>query len=346
MRPGRRGRLPRAYWVTYPEAIALAGGVPKVIETTEETGFRVTVDQLEAARTERTKAVLFVSPDNPTGAVYPAEEVEAIAWWALRHGIWVITDEIYEHLTYGPHEFTSMPTLVADIADQYLVLNGVAKTYAMTGWRVGWMIGPKDVIKAATNLQSHSTSNVCNVAQKAALAAVTGDLEAVAMMRAAFERRGRTMQTMLSEIPGVSCLEPQGAFYCFPSFERLLGKPGPRTAGSPGTRWSSPMSSSRRPAWRWCPARPSERRATPACRSPWRTRNWKRACAASNSCSAEQADERGKRLVRRPRPGLAPRQAGSEVASTRRGRSGGLGGGHGLPRRGDHPGLRAVFGRR
>ncbi len=223
--PGDEVICPAPYWVTYPEAIALAGGVAKVIDTSEETGFRVTVDQLEAARTDRTKAVLFVSPDNPTGVVYPPEEVEAIAWWALRHGIWVITDEIYEHLTYGPHRFTSMPTLVPDIADQCLVLNGVAKTYAMTGWRVGWMIGPKDVIKAATNLQSHSTSNVCNVAQKAALAAVTGDLSAVAMMREAFERRGRTMQSMLSDIPGVSCLEPQGAFYCFPSFEKLLGKP-------------------------------------------------------------------------------------------------------------------------
>ena len=222
--PGDEIIVPGPYWVTYPEAIALAGGVTKVIPTTEETGFRVTVEQLEAARTERTKAILFVSPSNPTGAVYPKEEVEAIGWWALRHGIWVITDEIYEHLTYGPHQFTSMPTLVPDLADQCLVLNGVAKTYAMTGWRVGWMIGPKDAIKAATNFQSHATSNVCNVAQKAALAAVAGDLEAVAMMRTAFERRGRTMQRMLAEIPGVSCMEPEGAFYCFPSFEKLLGK--------------------------------------------------------------------------------------------------------------------------
>jgi aspartate/methionine/tyrosine aminotransferase len=223
--PGDEVIVPAPYWVTYPEAISLAGGVTKVIPTTEESGFRVTVEQLEAARTERTKAVLFVSPSNPTGAVYPREEVEAIAWWALRHGIWVITDEIYEHLTYGGHTFSSMPTLVPDIADQCLVLNGVAKTYAMTGWRVGWMIGPKDVIKAATNFQSHATSNVCNVAQRAALAAVSGDLEAVAMMRTAFERRGRTMQAMLNDIPGVSCMEPQGAFYCFPSFQKLLGKP-------------------------------------------------------------------------------------------------------------------------
>jgi len=223
--PGDEIIVPAPYWVTYPEAISLAGGVCKVITTTEETGFRVTVEQLEAARTERTKAVLFVSPSNPTGAVYPKEEVEAIAWWALRHGIWVITDEIYEHLTYGQHTFSSMPTLVPDIADQCLVLNGVAKTYAMTGWRVGWMIGPKDVIKAATNFQSHATSNVCNVAQRAALAAVSGGLDDVAMMRTAFERRGKLMQSMLSDIPGVSCMEPQGAFYCFPSFAKLLNRP-------------------------------------------------------------------------------------------------------------------------
>ena len=222
--PGDEVICPAPYWTTYPESIALAGGVPKVVETSVESGFRVTVDQLESARTERTKAVLFVSPDNPTGAVYSPDEISAIAEWALRHGIWVVTDEIYEHLTYGPHEFVSMPTLVPDIADQCIVLNGVAKTYAMTGWRVGWMIGPNDVIKASANFQSHATSNVCNVAQRAALAAVTGDLEAVAMMRAAFERRGRTMHRMLSEIPEVTCLEPQGAFYCFPSFAGLLGR--------------------------------------------------------------------------------------------------------------------------
>ena len=215
---------PAPYWTTYPEAIALAGGIPVVVSTSEETGFKVTVDQLEAARTPRTKVLLFVSPDNPTGSVYTSEEIEAIAYWALRHGIWVVTDEIYEHLTYGPHSFASMPALVPDIADQCLILNGVAKTYAMTGWRVGWMIGPADVMKAANNFQSHATSNVCNVAQRAALAAVSGDLSAVMMMREAFERRGTLMHSMLSAIPGVSCLKPQGAFYCFPSFEGLLGR--------------------------------------------------------------------------------------------------------------------------
>lgn len=222
--PGDEIICPAPYWTTYPEAIALAGGVPKIVDTDEETGFRVTVEQLEAARTERTKAILFVSPDNPTGSVYPPEEIIAIGEWALRHGIWVITDEIYEHLTYGPHTFASMPTLVPDLADQCLVLNGVAKTYAMTGWRVGWMIGPNDVIKAATNFQSHATSNVCNVAQRAALAAVSGDLSAVVMMRDAFERRGRLMHQMLSAIDGVTCLEPQGAFYCYPSVKGLLGR--------------------------------------------------------------------------------------------------------------------------
>ncbi|HEX9260870.1 MAG TPA: pyridoxal phosphate-dependent aminotransferase, partial [Acidimicrobiales bacterium] len=222
--PGDEVICPAPYWTTYPEAIALAGGLPVVIATDEETGFKVTIDQLEAARTPRTKVLLFVSPSNPTGAVYTPAEVEAIGYWALEHGVWVITDEIYEHLTYGPHAFSSMPTLVPELADQCLVLNGVAKTYAMTGWRVGWMIGPKDVIAAATNLQSHQTSNVCNVAQRAALAAVAGDLEAVAMMRAAFERRGRTMHRMLQAIPGVTCIEPQGAFYCFPSFKGVLGR--------------------------------------------------------------------------------------------------------------------------
>jgi aspartate aminotransferase len=216
--------LPAPYWTTYPESVALAGGVPKVIETTEETGFQVTVEQLDAAWTERTKVLLFVSPDNPSGAVYPPEAVAAIGQWAVERGVWVITDEIYEHLTYGPHEFTSMPVLVPDIADRCIIVNGVAKTYAMTGWRVGWMISPPDVAKAATNFQSHATSNVSNVAQRAALAAVSGDLEAVAMMREAFARRGTTMHSMLSAIPGVRCLEPQGAFYCFPNVTGLLGR--------------------------------------------------------------------------------------------------------------------------
>jgi aspartate aminotransferase len=222
--PGDEVILPAPYWTTYPEAIALADGVPVVLPTTEETQFRVTIDHLDAALTNRTKAVVFVSPSNPTGSVYTATEVEAIGRWALHHGVWVITDEIYEHLTYGDHEFSSMPSLVPELADTCLVLNGVAKTYAMTGWRVGWMIGPRDVITATTNLQSHSTSNVSNVAQRAALAAVAGDLEAVAEMRASFDRRGRAMHRLLSSIPGITCMEPQGAFYCFPNFEGVLGR--------------------------------------------------------------------------------------------------------------------------
>ena len=222
--PGDEVLCPAPYWTTYPEAIALAGGIPTIIETDEETGFQVTIDQLEAATTDRTKVLLFVSPDNPSGAVCPPDQVKAIGEWAVERGIWVVTDEIYEHLTYQPHEFVSMPTVVPDIADQCIVLNGVAKTYAMTGWRVGWMIGPPDVVKAATNFQSHATSNVSNVAQRAALAAVSGDLSAVAMMRDAFERRGRTMHRMLADIPGVTCIEPQGAFYCFPNVSGLLGQ--------------------------------------------------------------------------------------------------------------------------
>jgi aspartate/methionine/tyrosine aminotransferase len=223
--PGDEVLLPAPYWVTYPEAIALAGGVPVYIPTDETTGFRATVEQLEAAKTPRTKALLFVSPSNPTGAVYPPEEVAAVGQWAAANDVWVITDEIYEHLVYGDSQFTSIPALVPEIADRCVVVNGVAKTYAMTGWRVGWMIGPNDVIKAATNLQSHATSNVCNVAQAAALAAVSGSLETAHQMRAAFDRRRQTMIQLLGDLPGVTLVEPQGAFYAFPSFKGALGRP-------------------------------------------------------------------------------------------------------------------------
>ena len=216
--------LPAPYWTTYPEPIRLAGGVPVVLPTDESTEFQVTVDQLEAALTPRTKVLTFVSPSNPTGSVYPRDQVEAIGRWAAERGLWVVTDEIYEHLTYGEHSFSSIATLVPELADQVVVLNGVAKTYAMTGWRVGWMIGPADVIKAASNLQSHSTSNVANVSQAAALAAVSGDLVAVAEMRTAFERRGRTMHHLLAGIPDVTVLEPQGAFYAFPNLSAYLGR--------------------------------------------------------------------------------------------------------------------------
>ncbi len=224
LNPGDEVLLPAPYWTTYPEPIALTGATSVVLPTTVEDGFRVTVDQLEAARTPHTKALVFVSPSNPTGAVYPAAEVKAIGEWALEHGIWVITDEIYEHLTFGDHEFTSILAQVPDLADTCVVLNGVAKTYAMTGWRVGWMIGPSDLIKAATNLQSHSTSNVANVSQRAALAAVAGDLDCVVEMRTAFERRAKLIHGLLNDIPGVTCMVPQGAFYAFPSFEGVLGR--------------------------------------------------------------------------------------------------------------------------
>jgi aspartate/methionine/tyrosine aminotransferase len=222
--PGDEVIVPTPYWTTYPESIKLAGGVPVDVVADETTGYLVSVEQLEAARTERTKVLLFVSPSNPTGAVYSREQVAEIGRWAAEHGLWVVTDEIYEHLVYGGAEFSSMPVVVPELADRTLILNGVAKTYAMTGWRVGWMIGPKDVVKAATNLQSHATSNVANVSQAAALAAVSGDLSAVARMREAFDRRRQTMVRMLNDIPGVVCPEPKGAFYAYPSVKALLGK--------------------------------------------------------------------------------------------------------------------------
>ena len=222
--PGDEVLLPAPYWTTYPEAIQLAGGTTVEVFAGEDQEYLVTVDQLEAARTPRTKALLFCSPSNPTGAVYSPEQVRAIGHWAVEHGIWVITDEIYEHLVYDDARFTSMPVEVPELADTCVVLNGVAKTYAMTGWRVGWMIGPKDVIKAATNLQSHLSSNVANVSQRAAIAAVSGDLSAVDEMRAAFDRRRRAMVGMLNDIPGVVCPTPKGAFYAYPSVRGVLGK--------------------------------------------------------------------------------------------------------------------------
>jgi aspartate aminotransferase len=222
--PGDEVLLPTPYWTTYPESIALAGGVPVLVNTDETSGYLVTVEQLEEHLTDRTKLLLFVSPSNPTGAVYPPEQVAEIGRWAAERGIWVVTDEIYEHLVYGDARFVSMPVVAPEIADRCVVLNGVAKTYAMTGWRVGWMAGPADVIKAAINLQSHATSNVCNVAQAAALTAVSGDLSAVARMRSAFDRRRQVMTAMLNEVPGIVCPLPEGAFYCYPSVKGVLGK--------------------------------------------------------------------------------------------------------------------------
>ncbi|WP_141924481.1 pyridoxal phosphate-dependent aminotransferase [Haloactinospora alba] len=223
LNPGDEVIVIAPYWTTYPEAIKLAGGVPSYVVTDESTGYRASVEQLEAARTDRTTVLLFVSPSNPTGSVYPPEQVRAIGEWARDAGLWVLTDEIYEHLVYGDARAASIPVEVPELADSTVVVNGVAKTYAMTGWRVGWAIGPSDVIKAAGNLQSHATSNVANVSQAAALAAVSGDLSAVAEMRSAFDRRRRTIVRMLNEIPGVVCPEPQGAFYAYPSVRELLG---------------------------------------------------------------------------------------------------------------------------
>jgi len=222
--PGDEVIIQAPYWVTYPEAVAIFGGKPVPVVTDETTGYRATVDQLEAARTDRTKMVIFVSPSNPTGAVYTRGETEAIGRWAAEHDLWVLTDEIYEHLVYGDATFTSLPTVVPDVMDKCIVVNGVAKTYAMTGWRVGWMIGPADIVKGAANLQSHATSNVSNVSQVAALTAVSGPLDAVATMREAFDRRRRTIVSMLNDIPGVSCPEPEGAFYAYPSVKGVLGK--------------------------------------------------------------------------------------------------------------------------
>jgi aspartate aminotransferase len=221
--PGDEALLPAPYWTTYPESIRLAGGVPVEVNTDESSGFLVSVEQLEAARTLRTKLLVFVSPSNPTGAVYSPAQAEEIGRWAAEHGLWVVTDEIYEHLVYDDARFSSLPVLVPELEDRCIVVNGVAKTYAMTGWRVGWMLGPTDIVKAASNLQSHATSNVANVSQRAALAALQGDLSAVATMRAAFDRRRQTIVRMLREIPGVTCVEPKGAFYAYPSVAGVLG---------------------------------------------------------------------------------------------------------------------------
>ncbi|QWW19291.1 pyridoxal phosphate-dependent aminotransferase [Schaalia sp. 19OD2882] len=222
--PGDEAILPTPYWTTYPEVVKLAGATPVEVFAGADQDYKVTVEQLEAARTPRTKVLLHCSPSNPTGSVYTPEETIAIGRWALEHGIWVVTDEIYEHLVYEDAAPAHILALVPELADRTIVLNGVAKTYAMTGWRVGWMVGPTDVIKAATSFQSHLTSNVSNVAQRAALAAVSGPLDAVHEMRRAFDRRRRTMVTMLSEIQGLEVPTPKGAFYAFPSVEGILGK--------------------------------------------------------------------------------------------------------------------------
>ncbi len=222
--PGDEVLIPTPYWTTYPEPVRLVGGVPVYVETDIVSGFKATVEQLEAARTPKTKVLIFVSPSNPSGAVYSKAQIEAIGRWAAEHDIWVLTDEIYEHLVYDGHEFHSMPVVVPEMADRCIIVNGVAKTYAMTGWRVGWIIAPPDMAKALGNLQSHQTSNVPNVSQRAALAAVAGDLNAVEMMRAAFDRRRKAMHQLLDGMLGVECRLSEGAFYAFPSFEGVIGR--------------------------------------------------------------------------------------------------------------------------
>ncbi|MBO0908822.1 pyridoxal phosphate-dependent aminotransferase [Arthrobacter sunyaminii] len=231
LNPGDEVLLPAPYWTTYPEAIRLAGGVPVEVFAGPEQGYMVTVEQLEAACTDKTKLLLFCSPSNPTGAVYPAEQVAEIGRWAAARGLWVVTDEIYEHLTYDGVEFTSIATAAPELGDKVVVLNGVAKTYAMTGWRVGWMIAAPDVIKAATNLQSHLSSNVANVSQMAALAAVSGPLTAVEEMKTAFDRRRKAMVAALNSVDGVECPMPEGAFYAYADVRQLLGKEFPGSDG-------------------------------------------------------------------------------------------------------------------
>jgi len=224
LNPGDEVLIPAPYWTTYPEAVYLTGATAVPVMTSQNNGYRVTVDELEKARTAKTKLLIFVSPSNPTGAVVRPDEVAAIGHWAAEHDVWVMSDEIYEHLVYGDATFSSLPVVAPEIGDRWVVVNGVAKTYAMTGWRVGWMIGAPDVMDAAVNYQSQTTSNISNISQCAAIAALTGDLSAVAQMRDAFERRGTTMTSMLNAIDGVSCPQPEGAFYCFPNVQGLLGR--------------------------------------------------------------------------------------------------------------------------
>ena len=222
--PGDEVLVPTPFWTTYPEAIALAGGVPVQVFAGSEQDYLVTVEQLEAARTERTKVLLFVSPSNPTGAVYSPEQTKAIGEWAEEHGLWVISDEIYQNLVYDGLTAVSIVDAVPALADRTLLVNGVAKTYAMTGWRVGWMVGPLDAVKAASNLQSHMTSNVSNVSQRAAIAALTGPQDTVDVMRATYDRRRKLIVDGLNRIDGVHTPLPEGAFYVYPDVTGLLGR--------------------------------------------------------------------------------------------------------------------------
>ena len=222
--PGDEVLLPAPYWTTYPEAIALAGGKTLEVFAGSDQNYMVTVDQLEAARTPRSKVLLFCSPSNPTGSVYSPEQVEAIGKWAYENGLWVITDEIYQNLTYDGVRATSITEAVPELADRTILVNGVAKSYAMTGWRLGWMVGPADAMKAAGNLQSHLTSNVSNISQRAAIAALTGPQDEVLQMREAFDRRRKLAVAELNKISGWVAPTPQGAFYVYSDVTGLLGR--------------------------------------------------------------------------------------------------------------------------
>ena len=222
--PGDEVLLPTPYWTTYPEAVKLAGGVPVDVFAGADQNYLVTVEQLEAARTDRTKVLLFVSPSNPTGAVYSPEQTRAIGEWALAHGLWVISDEIYQNLVYDGVRAVSIVEVVPELADRTILVNGVAKSYAMTGWRLGWMVGPADAIKAASNLQSHLSSNVSNISQRAAIEALTGPQDQVEVMRQSFDRRRKTIVAELNKIDGLLCPNPEGAFYVYPDVSGLLGR--------------------------------------------------------------------------------------------------------------------------
>ncbi|MGB7859006.1 MAG: pyridoxal phosphate-dependent aminotransferase [Acidimicrobiia bacterium] len=227
--PGDEVLVPAPYWVTYPAGIDLAGAATVAVPTTAAAGFKATVDDLEAARTVRTQALVFVSPSNPTGAVYTADEARAIGEWAAENNIWIIADEIYQRLYYDGDVAPSIAALTPR-AENWVLINGVAKSFAMTGWRVGWMIGPDDIMAAAARHQSHSTSNVANVSQHAALAALTGPQDTVEEMRDAFDRRRRLMFSLINEVPGFSCVEPEGAFYVFPDVSAALTDRCPTSA--------------------------------------------------------------------------------------------------------------------
>lgn len=217
--------IPTPYWTSYPEAVKLAGGVPVEVFAGADRGFEPDIDAIEAVRTERTRAIIVTSPSNPTGAVWSRETIEAIGRWAVEHHVWVVSDEIYEHLNYDGARTAYIGQVVPEVRDQLLVLNGVAKTYAMTGWRVGWLVAPEPVAKAAAKLQGHMTSNVANVSQRAAIAAVGGDLDAVYAMREAFDVRRKAIVAALNAIDGVHCPTPTGAFYAFADVSGLLNRP-------------------------------------------------------------------------------------------------------------------------